>query len=47
MIRKWKEMQVEFSGKPEYRVIEKGLDKLTTYLERTELTPAYVVSMGM
>jgi len=40
-------MQVEFFGRPEYHVIEKGLDKLTTYLERTELTPAYVVSMGM
>ena len=47
MIRTWKDMQVEFFGRPEYHVIEKGLDKLTTYLERTELTPAYVVSMGM
>jgi len=40
-------MQVEFFGRPEYHVIKKGLDKLTTYLEHTELTPAYMVSMGM
>jgi len=47
MIRTWKEMQLEFLGAPEYDVIEKGLDKLSVYLERTELVPAYVISMGM
>jgi len=46
MIRTWKEMQVEFFGGPEYGVIEKGLDKLSVYLDRTELVPAYIISMG-
>ena len=40
-------MQVEYFGGPESDVIEKGLDKLTVYLERAELVPAYVISMGM
>ena len=47
MIRTWKEMQLEFLGALEYDVIEKGLDKLSVYLECTELVPAYVISMGM
>jgi hypothetical protein len=46
MIRTWKEMQLEFFGGPEHDVIEKGLDKLSVYLECTELVPAYVISMG-
>lgn len=45
MIRTWKEMQLEFFGGPEYDVIDKGLDKLSVYLERAELVPAYVISM--
>jgi len=47
MIRTWKEMQFNFFGRPEYDVIEKGLDKLSVYLERAELVPAYVISMGV
>jgi len=39
-------MQLDFFGGPEYDVIEKGLDKLGVYLERAELVPAYVISMG-
>ncbi|KIJ97832.1 hypothetical protein K443DRAFT_104953, partial [Laccaria amethystina LaAM-08-1] len=47
MIRTWKAMQVEYFAGPESDVIEKGLDKLTVYLERAELVPVYVISMGM
>jgi len=39
-------MQLDFFGGPEYDVIEKGLDKLSVYLECAELVPAYVISMG-
>ena len=40
-------MQLDFFGGPEYDVIEKGLDKLSVYLEHAELVPAYVISMGV
>jgi hypothetical protein len=46
MVRTWKEMQVEFFGGPEYDIIEKGLNKLSVYLERAELVPAYIISMS-
>ncbi|KAF8149814.1 hypothetical protein B0H34DRAFT_633403, partial [Crassisporium funariophilum] len=45
MIRTWRDMQSEFFGAAEEAVIEKGLDKLSVYLERAELVPAYIISM--
>ena len=47
MIQTWKEMQLDFFGGPEYDVIEKGLDKLSVYLEHAELVPAYVISISV
>ncbi|KDR70908.1 hypothetical protein GALMADRAFT_75694, partial [Galerina marginata CBS 339.88] len=46
MIRTWTDQQQSYDGGPECEVIQKGLDKLAVYRERTELVPAYVISMG-
>jgi soluble cytochrome b562 len=44
MTQVWKDQQEE---EPEMAdIIQEGLDKLETYIDRTELVPAYVLAMG-
>lgn len=46
MICTWTNDLYGYNGGPEGDIIQEGLDKLSVYRERTELVPAYVISMS-